>query len=80
MVSKNKLGILWGKSQEVAATITMATPNSEEMEFETIHQLDYPVLWEIANLIGIPDNKASTKFGLLKVVLIEFSSVELERK
>lgn len=54
----------------------MATPNSEEMGFETTHQLDYPVLCQIANLIDIPDNKASTKFGLLKVVLIELSSVK----
>ena len=61
---KNKPGILRIESQEFAATITMATPSSEEMVFETIQQLDYPVLREIANLIGIPENITGTKFGL----------------
>ena len=56
----------------------MATPSSEEMVFETIKQLDYPVLRAVANLIGIPENIIGTKFGLLKVVLRELSSVELE--
>ena len=61
---KNKLAILRIESHEFAATITMATPSSEEMVFETIQQLDYPVLREIANLIGIPENITVTKFGL----------------
>ena len=52
----------------------MATPSSEEMVFETIQQLDCLVPWEVANPIGIP----VTIFGLLKVVLRELSSVELE--
>ena len=58
----------------------MATPpsSSEEIMFETIQQLDYPVLWQVANLIGIPDNIGGSKFGFLKVVLRELSSVELE--
>ena len=54
----------------------MATPSSEETVFETIQQLDYPVLREVANLIGIPENITGTK--LLKVILRELSSVELE--
>ena len=54
----------------------MATPNFEEMVFETIQHLDYSVLQQVANLIGIPDNMAGTKCGLLKVVLRRFSSVE----
>ena len=41
---KNKLGILRRESQEFAATITMATPSSKEMVFETIQQQDYAVL------------------------------------
>ena len=41
-----------------------STARSEEMVFETIQQLDYPVLREIANLIGIPENITGTKFGL----------------
>ena len=73
MVTKNKLGILRGKSQKFAATITMATPSSKEMVFETIQQLDYPVLQQVANLIGFPDIA-----GFLKVVPGELSSVELE--
>ena len=58
----------------------MATPetSSEEMVFETIQQLDYPVLREVANLIGAPENITGTKCGLLKVILRELSSVELE--
>ena len=75
---KNKLGILRRESQEFAATITMATPSSKEMVFETIQQQDYAVLWEVANLIGIPENITGAKFGLLKVVLRKLSSVELE--
>ena len=55
-----------------------STASSEEMVFETIQQLDYPVLREVANLIGVPENITGTKFGLLKVVLRELSSVELE--
>ena len=75
---KNKLGILRRESQEFTATITMATPSSKEMVFETIQQQDYAVLWEIANLIGIPENITGVKFGPLKVVLRKLSSVELE--
>ena len=75
---KNKLGILRRESQEFASTITMATPSSKEMVFETIQQQDYAVLWEVANLIGIPENITGAKFGLLKVVLRKLSSVELE--
>ena len=71
---KNKFGILRSESQEFAATITMATPSSEEMVFETIQQLDCVVPWEVANPVGIP----VTIVGLLKVVLRELSSVELE--
>ena len=57
-----------------------STASSEEMVFETIQQLDYPVLREVANLIDVPENKTGTKFGLLKVVLRrELSSVKLER-
>ena len=54
----------------------MATPatSSEEMMFETIQKLDYPVLREVAN----PENITSTKCGLLKVVLRELSAMELE--
>ena len=48
------------------------------MVFETIQQLDYQVLREVANLIGVPENITRTKFGLLKVILREFSSVGLE--
>ena len=77
MVSKTKLGILRGESQEFAATMPMATPSSEEMVFETIQKLDYPVLWQVANLICIPE-MAGTRFGFLKVVLTVLSSVELE--
>ena len=55
----------------------MATPSSEEIVFKTIQQLDYPVLWEVADLIGIPENITGTKFGLLKLILRELSSVEL---
>ena len=55
-----------------------STAHSEEMVFETIQRLDYPVLQEVANLIGVPENIAGTKFGLLKVVLRELTSVELE--
>ena len=55
-----------------------STAHSEEMVFETIQRLDYPVLQEVANLIGVPDNIAGTKFGLLKVVLRELTSVKLE--
>ena len=56
----------------------MATRGSEEMVFENIQQLDNPVLSEAANLIGIPENITGTEFGLLRVVLRELSSVELE--
>ena len=56
----------------------MATRSSEETVCETIQQLVYPVLREVANPIGIPENITGTKFGLLKVVLRELSSVELE--
>ena len=58
----------------------MATPatSSEEMVFETIQQLDYPVLREVANLIGAPENITGTKCGLLKVVLRELNAMELE--
>ena len=76
---KKKLGSLRSESQEFAAIITMATRGSEEMVFEKIQQLDYPVLREAGNLIGIPENITGTEFGLLKVVLRELSSVELER-
>ena len=55
-----------------------STAHSEEMVFETIQRLDYPVLQEVANLIGVPENIAGTKFGLLKVVLRELTSVKLE--
>ena len=55
-----------------------STAHSEEMVFETIQRLDYPVLQEVANLIGAPENIAGTKFGLLKVVLRELTSVKLE--
>ena len=55
-----------------------STAHSEEMVFETIQRLDYPVLQEVANLIGVPENVAGTKFGLLKVVLRELTSVKLE--
>ena len=55
-----------------------STAHSEEMVFETIQRLDYPVLQEVANLIGVPENIAGTKFGLLKVVLRELISVKLE--
>ena len=58
----------------------MATPatSSEELVLETIQQLDYPILREVANLIDVPENIAGTKFGLLKVILREFSAVGLE--
>ena len=56
----------------------MATPSSEEMVFETIQQLDYPVLREVPNLIGTPEKITGTKFELLKMLLRELSSVELE--
>ena len=55
-----------------------STASSEEMVFETIQQLDYLVLREVANLIGVPENITGTKFGLLKVVLRERTSVKLE--
>ena len=55
-----------------------STASSEEMVFETIQKLDYPALWEVANLIGVPGNITGTKFGLLKVVLREVTSVKLE--
>ena len=58
--------------------MTTSTANSEEIVFGTIQQLDYPVLREVANLIGVPENTTSTKFGLLKVVLRERTSVKLE--
>ena len=56
----------------------MATRSSEETVCETIQELVYSVLQEVANPIGIPENITGTKFGLLKVVLRELSSVELE--
>ena len=56
----------------------MATPSSEEMVFEIIQQLDYPVLREVPNLIGTPEKITGTKFELLKMLLRELSSVELE--
>ena len=56
----------------------MATPSSEEMVFQTIQQLDYAVVREVANLIGIPESIIGTTFGLLKEFLRELSSVELE--
>ena len=56
----------------------MATSSSEEMVFETIQQLDYPVLREVPNLIGTPEKITGTKFELLKMLLRELSSVELE--
>ena len=55
-----------------------STARSEEMVFETIQQLDYPVLREVANLIDVPENITGTKFILLKVVLRELTSVKLE--
>ena len=55
-----------------------STASSEEMVLETIQQLDYPVLWELANLIGVPENMTGTKFGLLKVALRELNLVKLE--
>ena len=54
------------------------TASSEKMVFETIQQLDYPVFQEAANLIGVPEIITGAKFGLLKVVLRELSSVKLE--
>ena len=56
----------------------MATPSSEDMVFETIQQLDYRVLREVPNLIGTPEKITGSKFGLLKMLLREFSSVEVE--
>ena len=55
-----------------------STARSEEMVFETIQQLDYPVLREVANLIHVPENITGTKFILLKVVLRDLTSVKLE--
>ena len=40
-----------------------STASSEEMVFETTQQLDYPVLQEVANLIGVSENITGTKFG-----------------
>ena len=58
----------------------MASPtaSSEEMVFKTIKQLDYPVLQEVANLIGVPENITGTKLGLLKVFLRQLTSVKFE--
>ena len=40
-----------------------STASSEEMVFETIQQLDYPVLQEVANLIGVSESITGTKFA-----------------
>ena len=56
-------------NHEFATTIIMPTPSSiEEMVFETIHQLDYPVLRQVANLISVQANdntKANDKPKLM---------------
>ena len=46
-------------------TLIMATSTTsrEEMVFETIQLLDYPVLPEVANVIGVSENVTGTKFG-----------------
>ena len=54
-----------------------STAHSEEMVFETIQRLDYPVLQEVANLIGVPENIAGTKFGSKRTYLSEIRGTEI---
>ena len=56
----------------------MATTSNVEMVFKKIRQLDCWVIWQVGNLTGIPVYMTGTKLVLLKVVLRELSSVELE--